>query len=208
MKLLIRGGSIAAGYGVNKSYVDILRESLLKKGIEVINLSRYQDTSFDGISSFNENISDFAPDILLIHFGVDDAFGYVYRSEFQENIVQMIRQARLLFNPAIFLATSHTFDNPFDMDAVNIFYRSLRIVASDLDCELIPVHTYWAGYLEKHNLFNKDLVLSDSRYPNERGHEVIAEAMMKWLSKLIIMELIAKVKINLNLQSRVPEAQG
>jgi hypothetical protein len=184
MKLLIRGGSIAAGYGVVKSYADILRESLLKKGIEVINRSRYQDTSFDGIGTFNENISDFAPDILIIHFGVDDAFGYVYRSEFQENLVQMIRLARFRFNPSIFLATSHTFDNSFDMDAVNIFYRSLMIVASDLDCGLIPVHSYWAGYLEEHNLCSKDLVLSDSRYPNERGHEVIAEAMMKWLSKM------------------------
>jgi hypothetical protein len=37
MKLLIRGGSIAAGLGVIRSYVDILTESLLKKGIEVIN---------------------------------------------------------------------------------------------------------------------------------------------------------------------------
>jgi hypothetical protein len=28
MKLLIRGGSIAAGHGVSKSYADILKESL------------------------------------------------------------------------------------------------------------------------------------------------------------------------------------
>jgi lysophospholipase L1-like esterase len=184
MKLLIRGGSIAAGHGVNKCYADILDESLLKKGIEVINRSRYRETSFDGISTFNEDI-DFKPDILLINFGVDDAFGYVYRSEFQENLVQMIRLARLRFNPVILLATSHTFDNLNDMDAVNIFYRSLRIVASDLHCELIPVHNYWAGYLEEQNLSSKDLVLADARYPNERGHQVIAEAMMKWLGSVL-----------------------
>jgi lysophospholipase L1-like esterase len=181
MKLLIRGGSIAAGLGVTKSYADILKESLLKKGIEVINRSRYGETTFDGIGTFNEDIANFAPDILLINFGVDDAFGYVYRSEFQENLVQMIRLARLRFNPVIFLATSHTFDNPNDMDAISIFYRSLRIVASDLGCELIPVHNYWAGYLEEQNLSSKDLVLSDFRYPNERGHQVIAEAMIKRL---------------------------
>ena len=184
MKLLIRGGSIAAGLGVIKSYVDILTESLLKKGIEVINRSRYRETSFDGIGTFNEDIATLGPDILLIHFGVDDTFQYVYRSEFQENLVQMIRLARLRFNPIIFLATSHTFDDPNDMDAVYIFYRSLRIVASDLGCELIPVHNYWAGYLEEHNLCSKDLVLSDSRYPNERGHQVIAEAILTWLSKI------------------------
>ncbi|MCX5849234.1 MAG: SGNH/GDSL hydrolase family protein [Deltaproteobacteria bacterium] len=184
MKLLIRGGSIAAGLGVIKSYVDILTESLLAKGIEVINRSRYRETSFDGIRTFNEDIANFEPDILLIQFGVDDAFQYVYRSEFQENLVQMIRLARRRFNPVIFLATSHIFDNPNDMDAVNIFYRSLRIVASDLGCELIPVHKYWAVYLEEHNLCSKDLVQSDSRYPNEKGHEVIAEAVMNRLNQI------------------------
>jgi len=185
MKLLIRGGSIAAGHGVIKSYVDILTDALPANGIEVINRSRYRETSFDGIGTFNEDIADFGPDILLIHFGVDDAFQYVYRSEFQENLVQIIRLARLRFNPLIFLATSHSFDDPNDMDAVSIFYRSLSIVASDLSCELIPVHNYWTAYLERHNLCSKDLVLPDSRYPNDRGHQVIAEAMMKRLGKIL-----------------------
>ena len=185
MRLLIRGGSIASGFGVNRSYADILTQSLLPRGVEVINRSRYKETSFDGIRTFNEDIAVFAPDILLVHFGVDDAFGYVYRSEFQENLVQLIRLTRLRFNPRIFLATSHVFDNIYDMDAVNIYYRSLGIVAHDLGCELIPVHTYWAGYLEEHNLRCKDLVLSDSLYPNECGHQVIAETVIKWLGKII-----------------------
>ncbi len=190
MKLLIRGGSIAAGFGVTKSYGDILAESLAGRGIEVINRSRYQETSFDGICTFQADIAGFAPDYLLIQFGVDDAFGYVYRSEFQENIVQMIRLARLSFNPGIFLATSHAFDNSHDMDAVNIFYRSLRIVAKDLGCELIPVHSYWSGLLAEQNLISNDLVLSDSRYPNERGHEVIAEAIMKKLDRIFYNKII------------------
>lgn len=183
MKLLVRGGSIAAGFGVIKSYVDILSQSLASKGIEVINRSRCQETSFDGIATFNDDIDFFKPDLLLIQFGVDDAFGYVYRSEFQENLVRMVRRTRLRFHPVIFLATAQTFDDPYDMDAVYIFYRSLRIVASDLACELIPVHTYWAGYLEENHLKGRDLVLSDSRHPNEHGHRVMAEAVLKGLAK-------------------------
>ena len=124
-------------------------------------------------------------EILLIHFGIDDAFSCVYRSEFQENMVQMIRLARERFNPTVFLATSHTFDDPYDMDAVNIFYRSLGIVASDLQCKLIPAHHYWAGYLEENGIKNADLTLPDSRYPNERGHEVIAGAVMNGLRKML-----------------------
>ncbi|MFO7568994.1 MAG: SGNH/GDSL hydrolase family protein, partial [Smithellaceae bacterium] len=167
MKLLIRGGSMAAGFGVTRSYADIVTESLVPKGVEVVNRSRHQETSFDGIRTFNEDIACFAPDILLIQFGVDDAFSYVYRSEFQENIVQMVRLARRRFTPVILLATSHTFDDPFDMDAVCIFYRSLRIVAADLECELIPIDTRWAGYLQDHHLQSRDLVLPDARYPND-----------------------------------------
>lgn len=185
MKLFIRGGSIAAGYSVIKSYGDIIKESLLKQGIEVINRSRYRETSFDGVGTFCQDIDFFRPDILLIQFGIDDAFQFVYRSEFQENLVQMIRLVRVCFNPIVLLATSHTFDDPYDMDTVNIYYRSLRIVASEMNCEFIPVHYYWAGYLEEHGLRNKDLVLSDPRYPNERGHRIIAEAVMKGLNKII-----------------------
>jgi len=181
MKLVVRGGSIAAGHGVTRGYVDLITEFLSTKGIEVINRSRHGETSFDGIRKFSDDIDCFKPDILLIQFGVDDAFRNVYRSEFQENLVRMVGLARMRFNPVIFFATSHTFDDPHDMDAVNIFYRSMGTVASELACKLIPVHSYWAGYLEDHGLRNQDLVLSDPRYPNESGHQVIAEAMMKWL---------------------------
>ena len=184
MKLLVRGGSIAAGYGVIKSYVDIITEPLLNKGIEVINRSRYRETTFDGVATFDEDIDFFRPDILLVHFGVDDAFQCVYRSEFQENLVQMIRLARILFNPVVVLATSHILDNPHDMNAVNIYYRSLGIIASDLSCELIPVHDYWASYIKKNSLRGKDLLLSDPRYPNERGHEVIAEAVLNGIDNI------------------------
>lgn len=184
MKLLIRGGSIAAGCGVSRSYADILRESLLPREIGVINRSRCGETSFDGIDTFDQDIDAVKPDLLLIHFAVDDAFGYVYRSEFQENLVQMVRLARHRFQPRIFLATSHTFDNPYEMDAVNIFYRSLRIVAADLACTFIPVHRYWAAYLEEHHLQSRDLTGPDARYPNERGHRVIARAMQNPLGAM------------------------
>jgi lysophospholipase L1-like esterase len=185
MKLLIRGGSIAAGYGVTRGYADILAERLLPRGVEVIVRSRHRETTFDAVATFPVDIDRFRPDILLFNFGVDDAFQGVYRSEFQENLVQMIRLARLRFGPQVVLATSHTFDDPHDMDAVNIFYRSLSIVASDLDCLLIPVHHHFAGYLEEKGLVSKDLTGPDPRYPNDRGHEVIAEALIEGMDRLI-----------------------
>lgn len=181
MRILIRGGSIAAGSGVSKGYADILAERLAPYGIEIINRSRYRETSFDGIWTFNEDIEPLKPDILLLNFGIDDAFHPVYRSEFQENLVQIIRRARKLFNPRIILATSHTFDDPYEMDAVNIYYRSLRIIAEDLLCELIPIHSLWAGYIYEKALNSSELCLADTRYPNEAGHKIFADIIYCYL---------------------------
>ena len=185
LRLLIRGGSIPAGYGVARTYVDRLKEHYAPWGIEIINHSHHRQTSFDGIDYFDQEIEPYRPELLMLHFGIDDAFFPVYRSEFKENLVQIVRLARQRFNPLILLPTSQTFDNPFDMDAVNIYYRTIREVAVDLACELIPVHTYWAGYLVEHGLSNADLVQADTRYPNEHGHAVIADAMVHTLDRLI-----------------------
>lgn len=185
-RLVIRGGSIAAGHGVDKGYVRILEERFSPEGVEIINSSRFGDNSFDGVWSFPQDIEPFRPEVLLIHFAVDDAFFPVYRSEFKENLVRMINRSRELFSPGICIATSHTFDDPYDMDAVNIFYRAIREVAVDLDCRMASVHTFWAGFLQDHGLSNRDLVQKDTRYPNARGHEVIAEAISTSLSHLFL----------------------
>lgn len=180
---LIRGGSIAAGTGVSRGYVDILRPLSEAMGFEVVNRSAERDNSFDGIRTFEDDIVPFAPRVLLIHFGIDDAFFPVYRSEFKENLVRMVRHARELFDPVILLPTSQTFDDPYEMDAVHIYYRTIREVCQDLDCGMIAVHTWWAGYLREHGLKSADLVQKDVRLPNDRGHKVIAEAMVPALGR-------------------------
>jgi hypothetical protein len=39
-KILVRGGSIAAGCGVKTNYADILRRRYLHRNVEIINRSR------------------------------------------------------------------------------------------------------------------------------------------------------------------------
>jgi lysophospholipase L1-like esterase len=183
MKILIRGGSISAGYGVTRSYVDILQERFQK--FEFINRSNSKDNSFQGVWTFYEDIDDFKPDVLILHFGVDDAYNPVYRSEFKENLVQIIRLARKRFNPQIILLTSHPFESQYEMDVVYVYYRVIREVASDLSCELVSVHSFWAGALEEKGSPISDYVQRDSRYPNERGHELYADALANKLEGII-----------------------
>jgi len=185
MRLLIRGGSIAAGFGVTRGYVDILRDYYAARGLEVINRSRAKETSFDGISSFYDDIDPFQPEYLALQFGVDDAFSCVFRSEFKENLVQIIRLARARFDPTVLLLTSHVFDQPADTDTLNIYYRAIREVSIDLECEMIPVHIYWASYLLGTGLRHSDFIQQDSRYPNERGHGIIADAITQKMDKIL-----------------------
>ena len=189
MKLLIRGGSISSGHGVSRSYVDILRDRYAPGGLEIINRSRAKETSFDGVTSFYEDIDPFSPEFLMLHFGIDDAFSGVYRSEFKENFVRMIRLAMARFYPVILLASSHPFESEEDMAAVNIYYRTMREVAEDLYCEMIFVHVYWAGYLLGNRFHHRDFVQKDERYPNERGHEIFAEAILQRLNRILPLEV-------------------
>ncbi len=182
-RFLIRGGSIAAGYGVERSYVDILRNRFSGSGIEIINRSRYRETSFDGIWNFHDDIKNFSPDMLMVHFGMDDAFHPVYRSEYRENLVQMIRLTRDTVGAAVILLTSHLLRNIHDTDAVMIYNRAMREVALDLDCILIPFHTYWAGLLIDNVCSIDELVQDDDRYPTEKGHEHYAEMVTAQLNR-------------------------
>src|SRR3990172_8224846 len=186
MRLLIRGGSIAAGFGVNRTYVDIIKDSL--NGIEIINRSRIKDNSFQGVWTFDDDIDPFNPDILVLHFGIDDAYNPVYRSEFKENLVQIVRLARKRFDPEIILLTSHPFNNQYEMEMIYIYYRAIREIATDLACELVPVHVYWAGTLEERGLTIADCVQEDCRFPNEQGHALYAEAIIPKLQKYNVSE--------------------
>jgi len=184
MRILVRGGSIAAGVGVSRGYVDILRQHYETRGVEIINRSKPGETSFAGVEPL-DGIAPCRPDVLILHFGIDDAFSAVYRSEFKENFVQIIRRARENSRPEIFLLTSHTFDDPYEMDAVNIYYRTIREVATDLVCQLVPVHTAWAGYLLDQCLPNSVLLQKDVRLPNEKGHEFYASILFAYLERVI-----------------------
>lgn len=184
-KILFRGGSIPAGVGVSRSYVDLIKEAYVGRDTEIINRSRAGETSFEGVETFSQDVEAFGPDILVVNFGVDDAYSSVYRSEFKENLVRMAKLARSCSISRLFFSTSHVFENAFAMDAVNIFYRAIREVCADLRCGLIPIHTFWAGIIAEKDLNLSSLVQDDPRLPNEKGHELFAAAILKQLRQSV-----------------------
>jgi len=71
------------------------------------------------------------------------------------------------------------------MEALGIYYRAIREVAVDLACTLVSVHTFWAGYLAGHRVDPAAVVQADARLPNERGHRIIARAILGGLSPFL-----------------------
>lgn len=185
MRVLIRGSSITAGRGVLQGYAHMLQDVFIKKGWELLNRSRIGETSFDCVETFHRDISPSKPDVLILHFGVEDAYFPVYRSEFKENLVQTVRLARKSVDPKILLMTSQPFENQYDMDMVNIYYRTIREVAVDLSCELIPVHTWWQGIIIEKNTTTSKYVQNDTRLPNEAGHRIYAEYLESRIVEIV-----------------------
>jgi hypothetical protein len=188
-RLLVRGGTIAAGRGVERGYADILRDWCAVRGSVFYNCSRPNENSFDAVRTFHEDIAPFNPDILIIHFGLDDAFGCVYKSEFKENLVQLVRRSRELFSPAIIMPTSQAFESPAYMQPAYFYYQILRDVCRDLNCGMVPVHAHWNALVMEQGLRHSDLVQENVLYPNERGHEIFAKAIIHRLELFSIREV-------------------
>ncbi len=147
----------------------------------LINRSRPGDTSFDGVRSWERDIAPFSPRLLIIHFGIDDAFGCVYKSEFKENLVRMARSARACCNPVIIMPTSQSFETSSYMQPARFYYQIIRDVCIDCGCEMVPVHACWNHVLEEQGMAHVDLVQQNVLYPNERGHAIFAEALIRRL---------------------------
>jgi len=177
--MLIRGGSIPAGCGVRRGYADILKGWCRSKGIELINRSRTSENSFDGVRSFDEDIAPFRPRLLIIHFGIDDAFGCVYKSEFKENLVRMVRSARACCDPVVIMPTSQSFESSYYMQPAYFYYQIIRDVCIDLGCEMVPVHSFWNRIIQEEGLAHADLVQKNVLNPNQRGHAIFAEALIR-----------------------------
>ena len=181
IKLLIRGGSIPEFYGVKISYVDIIK--IHYPHLEIINRSRIKENSFQGIWTFNDDIEEYAPDILMLHFGIDDAYQPVYRSEFKENLVQIVRLARKRFGPEIILLTSHPFEN---LEMEMIYMNTSHTGSSRIYRMVSTVHSYWAGEIEEKGLLTEDFLQEDCRYPNEAGHELYAKATIPKIDSILM----------------------
>jgi hypothetical protein len=54
---------------------------------------------------------------------------------------------------------------------------------------MVPVHAHWNALVMEQGLRHSDLVQENVLYPNERGHEIFAEAIIHRLELFSIREV-------------------
>jgi lysophospholipase L1-like esterase len=136
------------------------------------------------VRSFEHDIAPFSPRLLIVHFGIDDAFGCVYKSEFKENLVRMVRSARACSDPVIIMPTSQSFESSYYMQPARFYYQIIRDVCVDLGCAMVPVHACWNRIVAEAGMTHADLVQQNVLYPNEQGHAVFAKALITRLEMM------------------------
>ena len=176
LRVLVFGGSIPAGKGVRRAYVKILEKELKNEGLEVINLAEKETTSFDGVNLLAPELERWSPWKVVIHYGVDDMYRPVYRSEFKENLVHMCRRA-MERKVRVALATSHTFNHEYENQIAGIYYRAIREVAMDLGCDYIPVHMIWEELMKEDRRKPGTFFIENGSLLNEKGHRLLAGIM-------------------------------
>lgn len=184
VSVLIKGGSIPAGTDAVKGYTGILYERFKTSGLRILNGSASGATTFDGIVELTEEFDENSPGILVLHYGIDDMYRPVYRSEFKENLVQMCRRGHER-GITILLPTFQTFKKNGEAQAAEIYYRTVREVAMDLSCVYIPVHIIWDSIILERGLNRRQLVQDDCRYLTDEGQVLMAEIIGNRLEKLI-----------------------
>ena len=71
------------------------------------------------------------------------------------------------------------------MQPAYFYYQIIRDVCGDLGCEIVPVHTYWNGMVMERGLRHEALVQENVLYPNERGHDFFAQALIQRLERMV-----------------------
>lgn len=179
-KVLFVGDSLTEGFGIpkEKSYpylvANILKEKD-KKIIKVINGSVSGSTTASGISRLKWYQRS-KPQILILALGANDGLRGIDLSSSRENLDKTIKYAKQQ-NIKVILAGMMMPPN-YGPDYTEKFKQMYLELSKSNQVVLIP-------FLLEGVAAKSELNLPDGIHPNEKGHEVMAKNVVKYLRPLL-----------------------
>jgi len=193
-------------------YADLLGKELPGKGVDatVINAGVGGNTTVRAKARFARDVLARRPDLVIIQFGINDSAVDVWKKppatrprvaidRYTKNLEFFIRALRER-NARVILMTPNPLCwtdklkamygkppyDPSDPDGFNVLLRkyaeALRCVARRQKVPFIDIYAAFKAY-EKAKGHSMDELLLDGMHPNEKGHRMIADLLIKQIAR-------------------------
>ena len=177
------GDSITRGDKVKNNYVDMWKKTLKDKysqaTIKMVNAGVSGNTARDGLKRLERDVLRYNPDLVSISFGWNDLSQRVEKENFEKTLKEIIKKIKEK-NPhteILLLTTSLVSDNLANTYAKR-YNEIIRKVAREHNLGLVDIYKAWKSKLEFGALPEK--YMADFAHPNEEGHKIFAEELMKF----------------------------
>lgn len=178
------GDSLTYGWDVPMGYLKYLNIMLKTKypdhSFSIINSGIPGNTAAHGLDRIKKDVIDRKPDIVLIQFGINDAFMNIHMTDFSQNILSIAKIIKDETKGIPVVVTS-TFTNDSLLNKeIACYYYTMSECSQRINLPIAMVHEYWAKRTNKTEDVDK-MLLPDGVHPTLKGHELMAEAILEVL---------------------------
>jgi len=201
MKIVAFGDSTTAARGALAVYAKLLQDELPARGVpvEVVNAGVGGNSTEAARARLEKDVLGRSPVLVIIQFGINDSAIDVWKgattarvpmSRYEENLRHFVqtlkaRKAQVILmtpNPMTWTDTLKKMYgkppyDPEDPDGFNLLLKDyaavVRKIAQDESLPLVDVYRLFKDY------GNVSDLLLDGMHPNEKGHRLIADALLK-----------------------------
>jgi len=179
--ILVVGDSLSAGYGLSpkQAWPALVEEKLKREGwnVRVQNAGVSGDTTSGGLRRISWVLQD-CPDILILELGANDALRGIPLDATRTNLREMISRARMTCPDVKIVLAGMLVPPNLGPDYTREFREIFPDLARTEKVDLIP-------FLLERVAGRPEFNLPDGIHPNARGHEIVADTVLKHLRPLL-----------------------
>jgi acyl-CoA thioesterase-1 len=179
--ILVVGDSLSAGYGLSpkQAWPALVEEKLKREGwnVRVQNAGVSGDTTSGGLRRISWVLQD-CPDILILELGANDALRGIPLDATRTNLREMISRARKTCPDVKIVLAGMLVPPNLGPDYTREFREIFPDLARAEKVDLIP-------FLLERVAGRPEFNLPDGIHPNARGHEIVADTVLKHLRPLL-----------------------
>lgn len=190
INIVCHGNSVPAGY-FKTPFVDAFNAypHLLHKGlknrypfavINVITTGVGGEASDSGVKRFDRDVLSCHPDLVTIDYGLTDLM--IGLEKAKGSWISMIKACQKKGIKVILLTptadTRSKFDDPHEL--INQHARQIRKLAEEYNVGLVDSLLLFVRYVKEGG--RMDDLMSQINHPNRKGHQLVADEMLRWFS--------------------------